>query len=78
MPPSMKALGAPAAIRPRSSASSTSWLDGSPGTWSDQLASIATDLGFSTLIVAVPDEEPLSFVRRLGEDVAPRLRELLG
>jgi alkanesulfonate monooxygenase SsuD/methylene tetrahydromethanopterin reductase-like flavin-dependent oxidoreductase (luciferase family) len=53
-------------------------LDGSPGTWSDQLASIATDLGFSTLIVAVPDEEPLSFVRRLGEDVAPRLRELLG
>jgi hypothetical protein len=28
--------------------------------------------------VAVPDEDPVTFVRRLGEDVGPRLRQLLG
>jgi alkanesulfonate monooxygenase SsuD/methylene tetrahydromethanopterin reductase-like flavin-dependent oxidoreductase (luciferase family) len=54
-------------------------LVGAPATWSDQLARIATELRFTTLLVAVPDgEEPVAFTRRLGEDVAPRARELAG
>jgi hypothetical protein len=28
--------------------------------------------------VSVPSEDPIGFVRLLGEDVAPRVRELLG
>jgi alkanesulfonate monooxygenase SsuD/methylene tetrahydromethanopterin reductase-like flavin-dependent oxidoreductase (luciferase family) len=43
----------------------------------DDQARIAADQGFSTLLVAVPDEDPVGFVRRLGEDVAPRVRRLL-
>jgi alkanesulfonate monooxygenase SsuD/methylene tetrahydromethanopterin reductase-like flavin-dependent oxidoreductase (luciferase family) len=53
-------------------------LDGSPDTWADQLARIVTELGFTTLIVGLPDEDPVGFVGRLGEDVAPRVRELAG
>jgi alkanesulfonate monooxygenase SsuD/methylene tetrahydromethanopterin reductase-like flavin-dependent oxidoreductase (luciferase family) len=53
-------------------------LDGSPDTWADQLARIVTELGFTTLVVGLPDEDPVGFVRRLGEDVAPRVRELAG
>jgi hypothetical protein len=53
-------------------------LDGRPESWVDQLARIVTELRFSTLLVGLPDEDPVDFVRRLGEDVAPRLRELLG
>ena len=53
-------------------------LDGDPGGWADQLARVATELGFSTLVVGVPDDDPTAFIRRLGEDVAPRLRELVG
>ena len=52
-------------------------LDGDPSSWADQLARIASDLHFSTLLVAVPAEDSIGFVRRLGEDVAPRVRELL-
>jgi alkanesulfonate monooxygenase SsuD/methylene tetrahydromethanopterin reductase-like flavin-dependent oxidoreductase (luciferase family) len=52
-------------------------LDGGPAGWPDQLARIASDLRFSTLLVAVPPDDPLAFVRRLGEDTAPRVRELL-
>lgn len=33
---------------------------------------------FSTLVVGLPDEDPAGFVRRLGEDVAPRVRDLVG
>jgi alkanesulfonate monooxygenase SsuD/methylene tetrahydromethanopterin reductase-like flavin-dependent oxidoreductase (luciferase family) len=44
----------------------------------DQLARIVSELGFTTLLVGVPDEDPVGFIRRLGEDVAPRLRTLLG
>jgi hypothetical protein len=29
-------------------------------------------------LVSVPSEEPLEFIRRLGEEVAPRARELVG
>jgi alkanesulfonate monooxygenase SsuD/methylene tetrahydromethanopterin reductase-like flavin-dependent oxidoreductase (luciferase family) len=53
-------------------------LDGQPATWADQLARISEDLRFSTLLVGVPPEDPVTFVRRLGEDISPRLRELLG
>ena len=51
-------------------------LEGDRGSWVEQLARIARDLRFSTLLVAVPGEDPVGFVRRLGEDVAPRVREL--
>jgi alkanesulfonate monooxygenase SsuD/methylene tetrahydromethanopterin reductase-like flavin-dependent oxidoreductase (luciferase family) len=53
-------------------------LDGDPQGWPDQLARIVTEHRFSTLLVGVPSEDQIGFVRRLGEDVAPRLRELLG
>jgi len=50
-------------------------LEGTPRSWAEQLARIATDLRFSTLLVAVPEDDPIGFIRRLGEDVAPSLRE---
>jgi alkanesulfonate monooxygenase SsuD/methylene tetrahydromethanopterin reductase-like flavin-dependent oxidoreductase (luciferase family) len=53
-------------------------LDGSPERQADELARIVEELRFTTLIVGVPDEDPVGFVRRLGEDVAPRLRSLVG
>jgi alkanesulfonate monooxygenase SsuD/methylene tetrahydromethanopterin reductase-like flavin-dependent oxidoreductase (luciferase family) len=43
----------------------------------DRLATIA-GLGFSTLLVGLPDDEPVDFIRRLGEEIAPRVRELAG
>jgi alkanesulfonate monooxygenase SsuD/methylene tetrahydromethanopterin reductase-like flavin-dependent oxidoreductase (luciferase family) len=52
--------------------------NGPPESWVDQLARISDELGFSTLLVGVPQQDPVAFVRRLGEDVAPRVRELLG
>jgi alkanesulfonate monooxygenase SsuD/methylene tetrahydromethanopterin reductase-like flavin-dependent oxidoreductase (luciferase family) len=48
------------------------------GDLADRLAGIASDLRFTTLLVGVPDEDAVGFVRRLGEDVAPRVRELVG
>ena len=53
-------------------------LGGEPRTWADQLARMASELRFTTLIVGVPQDDPIGFVRRLGEDVAPRVRALLG
>ena len=53
-------------------------LAGDAGDWADQLARIATELRFTTLFAGVPDEDPIGYIRRLGEDVAPRLRELVG
>ncbi len=52
-------------------------LEGQPATWADQLARIVEELRFSTLLVGVPLDDPVTFVRRLAEDVGPRLRELL-
>jgi len=52
-------------------------LDGEPAGWPDQLARIASELRFSTLLVTIPPDHALAFVRRLGEDTAPRVRELL-
>jgi alkanesulfonate monooxygenase SsuD/methylene tetrahydromethanopterin reductase-like flavin-dependent oxidoreductase (luciferase family) len=53
-------------------------LTGPPGGWADELAPIATELGFRTLLVAPSADDPLGSIRRLGEETAPRLRELAG
>ena len=53
-------------------------LEGPADGWSGQLERIATELRFSTILVGLPDEDPVGFARRLGEDVAPRLRESVG
>jgi alkanesulfonate monooxygenase SsuD/methylene tetrahydromethanopterin reductase-like flavin-dependent oxidoreductase (luciferase family) len=44
----------------------------------DDLVKIVSELGFSTLLVSVPSADAVDFVRRLGEDVAPRVRERAG
>jgi alkanesulfonate monooxygenase SsuD/methylene tetrahydromethanopterin reductase-like flavin-dependent oxidoreductase (luciferase family) len=44
---------------------------------SEQMAAGLTEvveLGFTTLIVSVPGEDPVDFIRRLGDDVAPIVR----
>jgi alkanesulfonate monooxygenase SsuD/methylene tetrahydromethanopterin reductase-like flavin-dependent oxidoreductase (luciferase family) len=53
-------------------------LDGEASRWADQLARIATELRFSTILVGLSADDPIGHVRRLGEEVAPRLRELVG
>ena len=53
-------------------------LDGDPDGWADQLLRIA-DLGFEAIMVLVPPGDgAVEFVRRLAEDVAPRVREKAG
>jgi alkanesulfonate monooxygenase SsuD/methylene tetrahydromethanopterin reductase-like flavin-dependent oxidoreductase (luciferase family) len=50
-------------------------LGGAPETWPDQLARVR-ELGFTTLLVGLPRDDPTAVVRRLGEDVRARLLEL--
>jgi hypothetical protein len=51
-------------------------LDGDPA---EALARIVSELRFTTLFASVPsDGSAVDHVRRLGEDVAPRVRALLG
>ena len=52
-------------------------LEGEPGSWPEELARVA-ELGFETILVGVPDAGALEFVRQLGEEVAPRVRQALG
>ena len=52
-------------------------LEGDPGGWPDRLARV-TELGFTTLLVGVPEDDPIGFVERLGQEIGPRLRELVG
>ena len=52
-------------------------LGGEPAGWPEQLARIASELRFSTLLVTVPPDDPVGFVRKFGGDTAPRVRELL-
>ncbi len=52
-------------------------LEGDPGGWPDRLARV-TELGFTTLLVGVPEDDPLGFVERLAQETGPRLRELVG
>lgn len=42
----------------------------------ERLARLATELRFDAAMVSVPDDDPVAFIRRLGEDAAPRAREL--
>ena len=42
----------------------------------ERLVRLATELRFETVLVNVPSEEPLEFIHRLGEHVAPYAREL--
>jgi alkanesulfonate monooxygenase SsuD/methylene tetrahydromethanopterin reductase-like flavin-dependent oxidoreductase (luciferase family) len=53
-------------------------FDGDTGTWAERLSGIAADLRFSTLIVGLPDDDPLDAIAWLGEEVAPKLRERFG
>jgi len=52
---------------------------GEPDAWLDaeRLACAVDDLGFEVLLLALPAEEPLEFIRRLG-DVAQTVRERVG
>ena len=60
----------PAAIK---RVANTPALEGEPDTWADQLLR-AAELGFEALMVPVPEDDPVGFIRRLGEDVAPGIR----
>ena len=44
----------------------------------ERLARVVDGLGFTTLLAGVPDDDPIGAIRRLCEDVAPRVRELVG
>lgn len=46
--------------------------------WADQIARVASELRFTTVLVGPSQADPIGSVRRLGEDVAPRVRELVG
>jgi alkanesulfonate monooxygenase SsuD/methylene tetrahydromethanopterin reductase-like flavin-dependent oxidoreductase (luciferase family) len=48
-----------------------------PGTWADELARLH-ELGFTTLLASPPSEDAAIAVRRLGEEVRPRLIALAG
>ncbi|MBV9942474.1 MAG: hypothetical protein JO262_10125 [Solirubrobacterales bacterium] len=48
-------------------------LEGTPNQWRERLMRVGA-LGFETILVGVPDGDPVPFVRRLAEDVVPRLR----
>jgi alkanesulfonate monooxygenase SsuD/methylene tetrahydromethanopterin reductase-like flavin-dependent oxidoreductase (luciferase family) len=52
-------------------------LAGDPQGWPEQLARVV-ELGFTTLLVGLPSQDAPAVVRRLGEDVRPRLLELVG
>jgi alkanesulfonate monooxygenase SsuD/methylene tetrahydromethanopterin reductase-like flavin-dependent oxidoreductase (luciferase family) len=52
-------------------------LEGAASGWADQLMRVS-ELGFQTLLVGVPAEQPVEFVRRLAEDIAPAVRARTG
>jgi alkanesulfonate monooxygenase SsuD/methylene tetrahydromethanopterin reductase-like flavin-dependent oxidoreductase (luciferase family) len=52
-------------------------LEGPADHWADQLARVH-ELGFTTLLVGLPPDGATDAARRLGEDVRPRLLELVG
>jgi alkanesulfonate monooxygenase SsuD/methylene tetrahydromethanopterin reductase-like flavin-dependent oxidoreductase (luciferase family) len=54
-------------------------LEGEAATWPDQVLRAHADLRFSVFVLSADDGgDPVGLVRRLGEDVAPRVREALG
>jgi alkanesulfonate monooxygenase SsuD/methylene tetrahydromethanopterin reductase-like flavin-dependent oxidoreductase (luciferase family) len=44
----------------------------------DRLRSLVTEQRFETLILSSGDEDPVSFTRRVGDELAPRVREAVG
>jgi alkanesulfonate monooxygenase SsuD/methylene tetrahydromethanopterin reductase-like flavin-dependent oxidoreductase (luciferase family) len=73
-PPSTGRLGSPAAGRPGIRRMANLAELGEPQTgWAEKLARMTETLGFDGFFVAADDPD---LVRRLGNDVAPRLREL--
>jgi alkanesulfonate monooxygenase SsuD/methylene tetrahydromethanopterin reductase-like flavin-dependent oxidoreductase (luciferase family) len=54
-------------------------LEGDPATWADQILRAHEELRFTVFVLSAEDGgDPVGLVRRLGEDVAPRVREALG
>jgi alkanesulfonate monooxygenase SsuD/methylene tetrahydromethanopterin reductase-like flavin-dependent oxidoreductase (luciferase family) len=55
-------------------------VEGPASGWAGQLARLATDYRFDTVLVSVPagDEDPVGFIHRLGEDAAPAARAEVG
>ncbi|MGH2952979.1 MAG: LLM class flavin-dependent oxidoreductase, partial [Solirubrobacterales bacterium] len=53
-------------------------LDGDEAGWAEQLVRIGSELRFEVLLVGPSEEDPVGSIRRLGEEVAPRVRESLG
>jgi alkanesulfonate monooxygenase SsuD/methylene tetrahydromethanopterin reductase-like flavin-dependent oxidoreductase (luciferase family) len=54
-------------------------LDGDAATWPGQVLRAHEDLRFTVFVLSADDGgDPVGLVRRLGEDVAPRVREALG
>jgi alkanesulfonate monooxygenase SsuD/methylene tetrahydromethanopterin reductase-like flavin-dependent oxidoreductase (luciferase family) len=55
-------------------------LAGPPATWPEQIARLATDHRIEAFFLGpeADDGDPVGFVRRVGEETAPRARELLG
>jgi alkanesulfonate monooxygenase SsuD/methylene tetrahydromethanopterin reductase-like flavin-dependent oxidoreductase (luciferase family) len=51
-------------------------LTDSPLAWPDQLARVV-ELGFTTVLVGVPEDDTTGAIRRLGEETFPRLRTLV-
>jgi alkanesulfonate monooxygenase SsuD/methylene tetrahydromethanopterin reductase-like flavin-dependent oxidoreductase (luciferase family) len=55
-------------------------LAGAPGTWPEQIARLAREHRIEAFFLGAEDDggDPVGLVRRLGEETAPRVRELLG
>ena len=50
-------------------------LDGDPGAWAEELVRIVTELRFEVVLAGPSDDDPVGSIRRLGEEIAPRVRE---
>ena len=55
-------------------------LTGPPPTWPDQIAALASEHRMEAFFLGAEDDggDPVGLVRRLGDETAPRTRELLG
>jgi alkanesulfonate monooxygenase SsuD/methylene tetrahydromethanopterin reductase-like flavin-dependent oxidoreductase (luciferase family) len=55
-------------------------LTGAPETWPDQILRLASEHRIEAFFLGADDDggDPVGLVRRLGEETAPRTRELLG
>jgi alkanesulfonate monooxygenase SsuD/methylene tetrahydromethanopterin reductase-like flavin-dependent oxidoreductase (luciferase family) len=55
-------------------------LTGDPSTWPDQIATLADGHRMEAFLLGAEDDghDPVGLVRRIGEETAPRVRELLG